>query len=820
MRTLTTKQFSTRLSTQLQAVTQGIEQAVDWVETNRQRSSRLDMEADGLTVKLCRHRQRAQWLADTVGKDIAIGFFGQAQEGKTYLLSALAASENGRLATELGGRQLDYQAHINPDGRPVAIVTRFTRQPGVKNAAYPVQLSLLTETDIVRIVAQAFLSGGESGQPAFSRDEQQISEHLTRLAMHRQAEPMPGVSRDEAIALRDSLARGDARRQQWLAAHFWPTALALAPYLTVDDRAQLFSVLWEGRGEFTALYRQFAHTLQRLGNAAKALAPLSVLVDDVLLPADGIMNMATVAYLNTSSDPVTHVRPIINGRAGKPVELSLAELAFLTAELTVTLQSPTREPLFEQVDLLDFPGFNPLDSAIAPSRQEGEHYPARVKALLQAKVCHLFERYSERQAMNLLMICTAVDRRADVRSVGKALDYWVRQTQGETAQRRGQRKPGLIWTVTKFDQRVVHEQNYDEAVQRYVGNPGDAWGTMLATDERGVTRMANWLNTEVKRESKLERIAEQLYAMQNELFEHILGSWYQSDGDIAAQRKQKVAQAVLTSLQTRPGVHGELLERLLPARDELRRLYQQQTRQPSAHAPRYENASAPERADFDPFGIGVDIDLFSDEPVDAMPHVAVEAYDETNADVAFARQVLRYWINHLRNLPDNAPLVELLGLSKPTLEMLMEEIITAALRQGIGEALMTTLNNHHDHPGAYTDNEIDGQLSRALTVLGDFVAWLGFQQVEEEQRPASRINRGRKIFAKAEKQAVSWGASRRLTKLSLTPTNNTAFYVYDWLVGLNALILQNAGYSAGGEIDAEQRQRLGDILQSFKPALR
>ncbi|MCW2483110.1 virulence factor SrfC family protein, partial [Candidatus Symbiopectobacterium sp. NZEC135] len=218
----------------------------------------------------------------------------------------------------------------------------------------------------------------------------------------------------------------------------------------------------------------------------------------------------------------------------------------------------------------------------------------------------------------------------------------------------------------------------------------------------------------------------------------------------------------------------------------------------------------------DPFGIAMDIDLFSDAPLDVTQTDESHAQSDVDTNAVFARQVLRFWINHMRNLPDNAPLVELLGLGKPTLEMLMEEVITAGLRQGINQALHAALNQD-DHPSAYTDNEIDSQVSRALTVLGDYIAWLGFQKMPEEQRPESRINRGRKIFAKPEKQAVSWGTAKRLTKLSLTPTNNTAFYVYDWLIGLNTLILQNAGHSAGGELDTEQRKQLGAILQIFKP---
>ncbi|WP_308167115.1 MULTISPECIES: virulence factor SrfC family protein [Symbiopectobacterium] len=150
-------------------------------------------------------------------------------------------------------------------------VTHFTRQPGVKNATYPVQLLLLSEADIVNILAQAYLSTtvAPPSPRGLAEDEQQLVEQMALLAMHRQPGTIPGFSSDEVIALWDSLARHDGKRQKWLETHFWPAAIALTPALTIDDRARLFSVLWQGKEEYTATYRQFAHTLQRLNYSYK-----------------------------------------------------------------------------------------------------------------------------------------------------------------------------------------------------------------------------------------------------------------------------------------------------------------------------------------------------------------------------------------------------------------------------------------------------------------------------------------------------------------------------------------------------------------------
>ncbi|MBP2850110.1 putative virulence factor [Dickeya oryzae] len=834
MKPLTPKQLSSRLSRQLQSVSQGVDQAIAWVEETRRNVPRLDMEADRLIIKLRRCRNKARGLSESSLKEIAMGMFGLAQGGKTYLLTSLAGGENGRIETSVGGVTLDYQKNINPDNQQPAFVTRFTRQVEGKNTPNPVQLQLLHEADIARIMAYSFILEDAQNDTA-ELDEQHIAEHLKTLSLHRQQELVAGLSSDDVVALWDYLTRHDARRQKPLERKFWPLAVELAPHLSIDDRASLFSVLWGERADYTSLYRHFAHTLEQLSGARKVLAPISLLVDEALQPDSGIFNASQFDRLNSPSDLSVQVRPIVNGRAARGVELSLAELIMLTAEVLIPLLSPPKETLFGQVDLLDFPGFSLQDEPEAESDDDNPDRLLRLKphplsrALLRAKRAYLLERYTDDQEMNLLMVCTAAACKADVRHVGRALDFWVRHTQGENPQIRSRRKPGLIWAVTRHDRRFTHGHNNDEAVQRYVGNPGDAWGTMLAMDKRGINRMAAWLDTEVRREVKLGRINEQLSELQRELSDNLLGSWYQPAGADDPARKQHIAESMLKALQTRTGVHGELLERLLPSRDELRHLYLQQQVQQSRNFAAYQETpdTAVPMASYEPFGVGLDIDLFSDEseqaeseekPTPVVPVVQTEEDQAENHsyEAEFARNLYRYWINHLRNLPENVAIIELLGINRPTIEMLVEELITASIRLKLEDELQIMLVDS-GQLGINRESKADRQVSRALNVLGDFVAWLGFQQISESLRPDSRVNKGNKIFAKPEKQVANFGASRRLTKLSVTPVNNTAYYIYDWLIGLNEMIIQNAGYAAGRDIKPKQRERLGTILSQIKP---
>lgn len=106
----------------------------------------------------------------------------------------------------------------------------------------------------------------------------------------------------------------------------------------------------------------------------------------------------------------------------------------------------------------------------------------------------------------------------------------------------------------------------------------------------------------------------------------------------------------------------------------------------------------------------------------------------------------------------------------------------------------------------------DRQISQALALLGDFVAWLGFQRRDAATRPESRVNPGQPIFTPPP--AVDWSGQQRLTRLAPTPTKNTAFYIYDWLIGLQTLLAENAAMdSALGEA---QRAELAEIVAALR----
>lgn len=231
------KATTTAQSAPNHALSTGILQAIDWVDATRRQSARLEQEADRLTLRLRRCHNRALQLANAQPDQVAIGLYGHNAAAKAHLLAALAPAQKGCTQT--------------PRWRCVTAPPRRRRAPSI------LALALLNEAQWLAITLDAAAMGGFR----LDWDARAIAGHLQALARHRQAVALDGLSDSDMLTLWDSQRRHGDKGQQTLDRHFWPQAVALAPQLSIDDRARLFAPLWGEETTLTARYRQLAHTL-------------------------------------------------------------------------------------------------------------------------------------------------------------------------------------------------------------------------------------------------------------------------------------------------------------------------------------------------------------------------------------------------------------------------------------------------------------------------------------------------------------------------------------------------------------------------------
>ncbi|MDY0270912.1 MAG: virulence factor SrfC family protein [Advenella sp.] len=457
-KTLTAQQQS--LMTKWDAIHNGSAQALSWLHEARATVPSVDAEANALNIKFYRARNLAKNLRRATATPMTVGFFGLSQAGKSYLISALAADAKGDLETEIAnGQTLNFMDHFNPVGsgkEATGLVTRFTVQKQtVKDPTYPLQLRLFREIEIAMILSNAWFKDFDQEGVEFKISETLIQRVLAPYDNIDTSRIVPGVSAEDIVALMDYLHVLAKNSVGKLDAHYWPRLIKIAPYLSIAQRAEVFSILWGQQALLSQTYVQLSRVLHQLGLCEAVVAPVDVLIKEQggsLVQENSIMNVDTLNLLLTQQDIPVQVRPLVNAEPGNPVSVLTAQLAALTTEIVFPLASAPKAEIVEEVDLLDFPGYRTRQQLlnIEDAREVGSDASPVARLFLRGKVAYLFERYTTSQEMNALVMCTSSFKQSEVVTVGPVLSDWIHKTQGASPEERKGRC-GLIWALTMMD---------------------------------------------------------------------------------------------------------------------------------------------------------------------------------------------------------------------------------------------------------------------------------------------------------------------------------------------------------------------------------
>ena len=860
------------------AVVAGAGEAIGWIEDTRADSRTLDGDADGLIMRLRHQRNLARRLGAAAGRPMAVGFFGLSQAGKSYLISALARGAGGAVETVMDGHRLNFISHINPPGtgkEATGIVTRFTRRPDPAPAGFPVSLSLLSEADLIKIIGNTFFLDFDPQKVAHTVDHESLSALVAELKPRARPNPCDGLSTDDVVDVMEYFRKRFANSVRPFEAEFWPAAIRLAPRLAPEDRARLFSPLWGEVPELVSAYLRLRAGLAGLGHASQAFAELGALVrtdeNGGFTQSDSIMNVDILARLGRDDADTVSVVPFVDGACRDSVKVPRSLLAALSREMAFALADPPEAGLLERVDLLDFPGYRGrLKVAdLKEAAEKLEHRDPVAELILRGKVAYLFERYTEDQEMNVLVMCTPSHKQSDVNDLGPALDDWIAATQGETGADRARRRPGLIWALTMFDMRLApkpdetedlirsgwsgmmklallekfeqfdwvghwtREKPFDNLflvrkpgmaagvirtdgrretgiepgqeerlatlrrtfiadplVRRHVADPEAKWDAMMRLDDGGMGALVAYLEEVARPETKLDRIAERVDAVIDDILHQQVGRYYRGGREDEVRRKIEAADRVVAALKPRAHLLGDLMEMMQPASEHVRALYL-----------RTEAETGDEATETPPGGGFISLDL-------GLPSVEEEKPPVSAGAAPFVKLLLSDWQRHLRDLPESADVRRFFDLSKDVLHVIVSEVITGAARHHVEDRLVTALFEAEERAGATRAGLADQQALVARGVIDEYVDTLGYLELPPSRRPESSTMKGHRLFAPPPE--VGPGT---MPDLDERPLNYPAIRILDWLDAFAATAVGNAGHEEGAEIGPEQNRRLGEILK-------
>src|SRR5258707_10270460 len=200
-----------------------------WVAEVQANAPRVASEALSLVDGARRIESAAGKLEGAAARRMCIGVFGPSQSGKSYLVSSLCkpppGSPGGKEAViaEFDGQELDFLKEINPPGdkESTGLVTRLSTRRRETPPGYPASLHLLSETELVRVLANSYLCDFDANRLEFDLPvpgPNEISGLLNELQRTSGGAVIAAHLDEQTIfELREYFTRNFPTRTSWLA---------------------------------------------------------------------------------------------------------------------------------------------------------------------------------------------------------------------------------------------------------------------------------------------------------------------------------------------------------------------------------------------------------------------------------------------------------------------------------------------------------------------------------------------------------------------------------------------------------------------------
>ncbi len=338
----------------------------------------------------------------------------------------------------------------------------------------------------------------------------------------------------------------------------------------------------------------------------------------------------------------------------------------------------------------------------------------------------LLELATEQCQPEILLLTNPVNNREQHSTLAPLLHNWGQSRVADHAA-----TPPLVWAITEDNLRFSG-QLWDEALQRCCGKPGQHWGALQALNQLDRQRLVEWLRNALQPAQRQQQQA-RLEADLLTTLALVSAPLEQKIPDPAALIK--ILQKQMSAIST---LQSELAAVALRA----------------AHAcqglPGAEGADKADLARFSP--------------------LATEATEQRTAIQAPYRQ----WVFALRDWAFGS---ETSGLDLTTRHQLVTILVAAGWENDLPQQLCGP------------DGDGKAGVEEITRTLGRFIAWLGYLEQPEADRPRSRANPGHPVFYAGPRPLPGV----RMTRLPERALSGSAEYGFDWLMALyhHGLALQH-----------------------------
>lgn len=834
-----------------------------WLEQNK---ANLQTDPGPLIRDFRRASRHAMRLSMAANRPVGVSVFGASQAGKSYLVSTLCGSGGESMQARFGATVLDFLKDINPPGGQEAtgLVSRFTTSPPPTPPGADVALRLLSQTDIIRILANTYLKDfvvdaapptpdalGALFATATDRAGQLARDGLTSGDVEDLVEYFERHFHDKNL-IKDLGAAG-----------YWRQVVDLAPRLPAGERAALFSPLWGQMPEFTAVCQTLFAALADLKFAADAFCGL-----DSLQPRDTSIIDVRILFMMGNKDPKLQLA--VQTADGVKAMLYRPHLAALVAEVIVPIVGRSYDFL-ANADLLDFPGartreeITDLKFFFSKSDNLG-------RAFLRGKVAYLYQRYNADQEIAAMLLCVGPGNQ-DVQTLPQMVNDWIAATIGATPEARVQQRNSLFFVLTKFDAEfeVKAGENMTDGMRwaaRLQASLLDFFGKSYDWPNNWAGEPFNnlfWLrNTAIafqavmaygddKRECSIRPDAQADVNVRRQAFldNDLVGTYFKdpaaawdaallpNDGGIS-RLAGALAPVCVRALKTRQ-LSARAEELAHGVYDRLRGHWRSDNRDAEiAQAKqragqifvalkdvvRYQSlgslllrlcvtseliSSVLWRMEMEPED-KIDIGVHGGEIgiPDFLQDLSLQDTKITAKDrfTRFADMLLAAWHEDLISLTRDDVYLGNVKLGPEHCVVLVEALVSGARRLDLHDKLAARLRKAGLFQGAIAAGSAK-MVRQAEEMIGNFVTYLGYDATPEEKRMKAG-NPPRPLFAARP-------AVQGVPPLGNVPTAYDVKFYEDWMTGVAAMVIANAESGAGMNFDRAANDELGKLLKRLVP---
>ena len=343
-------------------------------------------------------------------------------------------------------QDVDFIEKINPPGggkEATGLVSRFTTIDSFKDGWQPYELKLFSQADVAKIITNGYMS--DITHYTYAIDRNKIQKKIGVLQQSMSQSVTPGFSEDEVYDLKEYI--NNKFRDHFLVRdlnniNFWDDIARIIPYIDSQMRWEILEFLWGGQEFFTEIFTKLSAGLKQVNFLPTVRCELAALTPQ----ENTILDVQRLRELYTEVQ-----KPAVNIYDGtsKIATLERSILSALTAEAVLPLSDDTANhetrTFLKEADVLDFPGARSRQQ-IPENTFEEKNNDDKLLVFLRGKVAFLFDRYNINYEISTLLFCMD-DKQPEVADLPKFLYEWIKNTHGDSPQKREERERKLDMLV-------------------------------------------------------------------------------------------------------------------------------------------------------------------------------------------------------------------------------------------------------------------------------------------------------------------------------------------------------------------------------------